>query len=142
MNSSELPAVAAGAVLNISGVNVDTDQVRLASPTGLHPAKVSTQLRSLTALQTQVDDETQQRRVPTTLQVNKLALKKLNSPSNRRPPFKPKPITLENFTTEDIVNVASGRFKNKLAGEREAPQKVYGGLSAGANLAIHVVGDV
>ena len=142
MNSSELPAVAAGAVLNISGVNVDTDQVRLASPTGLHPAKVSTQHRSLTALQTQVDDETQQRRVPTTLQVNKLALKKLNSPSNRRPPFKPKPITLENFTTEDIVNVASGRFKNKLAGEREAPQKVYGGLSAGANLAIHVVGDV
>ena len=142
MNSSELPAVAAGAVLNISAVNVDTDQVRLASPTGLHPAKVSTQQRSLTALQTQVDDETQQRRVPTTLQVNKLALKKLNSPSSRRPPFKPKPITLENFTTEDIVNVASGRFKNKLAGEREAPQKVYGGLSAGANLAIHVVGDV
>ena len=142
MNSSELPALAAGALLNISGVNIDTDQVRMASPTGLRAVKVSTQNRSLTALHTQLDDETRQRRLPTTLQVNKLALKRLNSPSNRRPPFRPKPITLENFTTEDIVNVASGRFKNKLAGEREAPQKVYGGLSAGANLAINVVGDV
>ena len=67
------------------------------------------------------DDDYKLKFLPSNLEVNQLAFKRLNSPRIRELPFKPKPVTLENFTTEDMVNVASARFKNKLAGERMEP---------------------
>ena len=75
----------------------------------------------MTALQTMADDDYKMKFVPSNFEVNQLAFKRMNSPRIREIPFKPKPVTLENFTTEDIVNVGSARFKDKLAKEREAP---------------------